>query len=438
MNTSAEIKLWGTTIGAVTLPKDEKFAFFEYNPSFLQTGIQVAPITMPLRSGIFRFPNLSYESFFGLPGLLADSLPDKFGNQLINTWLSKQGRLPESFNAIERLCYTGKRGMGALEFYPILSTQKDDNESLNVQNLVELASIVLQNRQNLSAILDECDKRKLNQELAKIIKVGTSAGGARAKAVIAFNPHTKEVRSGQVESEKGFEHWLLKFSGVSGNKDKENEDELDFGLIEYAYYLMTKEAGINMNECYLLDDGKNHHFMTKRFDRTNDGKKIHMLTLAGLCHFDFNQASSNSYEQVFSVMNRLQLYYPQKLDFFKRMVFNVMACNCDDHIKNISFLMDKTGQWSLAPFYDACFAYNPNGKWTSCHQMTINGKTNKFTIDDFEHCAKIASLRTKDVKQAFSEIYDAISKWQFFADSVGVRPEMSYSIKNCFVNINTL
>ena len=171
MNTSAEIKLWGTTIGAVTLPKDEKFAFFEYNPSFLQTGIQVAPITMPLRSGIFRFPNLSYESFFGLPGLLADSLPDKFGNQLINTWLSKQGRLPESFNAIERLCYTGKRGMGALEFYPILSTQKDDNESLNVQNLVELASIVLQNRQNLSAILDECDKSKLNQK--KVLNIGS-------------------------------------------------------------------------------------------------------------------------------------------------------------------------------------------------------------------------------------------------------------------------
>lgn len=433
MNTTAEVKMWGTSIGAVTLPEGQKYASFEYNPSFVQTGIQVSPITMPLGSGIFRFPNLSYESFFGLPGFLADSLPDKFGNQLINAWLSKQGRLPESFNAVEKLCYTGNRGMGALEFYPLLQNQNDSNEVLNVQNLVELASLVLQNRQNLKAVLDECDKKNLNQELAKIIKIGTSAGGARAKAVIAFNPATKEVRSGQVETEKGFEHWLIKFSGVSGNKDKENDDELDFGLVEYAYYLMAKSAGIDMNQCYLLDDGKNQHFMTKRFDRTTDGKKLHMQTLAGLCHFDFNQAASNSYEQVFSVMNRLELYYPEKLDFFKRMIFNVMACNCDDHVKNVSFLMDKTGKWKLAPFYDVCFAYNPAGKWTSRHQMTINGKTSNFIIEDFNQCAKIASLRKKDVADSIYQVKSAVSKWQNFAEQVGVRPEMSSAIQNCFV-----
>ena len=434
MNTSAEIKMWGTSIGAVTLLDGEKYAFFEYNPSFLQTGIQVAPISMPLGSGVFRFPNLAYDSFYGLPGFLADSLPDKFGNQLINAWLAKQGRFPESFNAVERLCYTGNRGMGALEFYPLLVNEKDTSEIVNVRGLVDLASLVLQNRQNLTAVLDECDKKNLSQELTKIIKIGTSAGGARAKAVIAFNPLTKEVRSGQVESEKGFQHWLIKFSGVSGNKDKEKDDELDFGLVEYAYYLMAKEANINMSECYLLDDGINRHFMTKRFDRTDDGKKLHMQTLAGLCHFDFNQAASNSYEQVFSVMNRLRLYYPEKLDFFKRMIFNVMACNCDDHVKNVSFLMDKTGRWQLAPFYDVCFAYNPYGKWTSRHQMTINGKTSNFTKEDFSQCAKIASLRAKDVESAFEDVKNAVKKWRIFAEEVGVRHEMINAIENCLVN----
>ena len=296
MKTSAEIKLWGTTIGAVSLDSNNRTADFEYNPSFTQSGIQLSPIMMPLKHGIYRFPDLPYETYHGLPGLISDSIPDKFGNDIINIWLAKQGRLPESFNAVERLCYTGKRGMGALEYFPITSSEQVD-ERVNVSELVELASLVLKNRQNLQTVLDESNKKKMKSALSQIISIGTSAGGARAKAVIAWNPKTKEVRSGQSEFSEGYEHWLIKFSGVTGNKDKEDEDREDFGIIEYAYYLMAKEAGINMSECRILDDGKNAHFMTKRFDRDNKGNKFHMQTLCAIGHMDFNQAGVYSYEQ---------------------------------------------------------------------------------------------------------------------------------------------
>ena len=433
MNTSAEVKLWGNVVGAITLSEGQRYAVFEYAPSFLQTGIQIAPITMPLSAVSYSFPNLSYESFHGLPGLLSDSLPDKFGNELINAWLAKQGRLPESFNAVERLCYTGQRGMGALEYYPVLSDKTEKSEAVNVGHLVELASLVLQNRNNLHTLLDECDKNNMSRELAKIIKIGTSAGGARAKAVIAFNPETKEVRSGQIENGKGFEHWLIKFSGVSGNKDKETEDVFDFGLVEFAYYLMAKYCGINMSECRLLDDGKNRHFMTRRFDRNPDGSKLHMLTLAGMCHFDFAQAGSYSYEQVFTVLNRTGCFYPDKLDFFRRMVFNVVACNCDDHVKNISFLMDKRGMWSLSPAYDVCFAYNPGGKWTSAHQMTINGKTKGFVREDFEQCRKIAGMKKSEADEIIKRVNSGVKKWREFAEQAQVRPEMIKAIEKCFL-----
>ena len=432
MNTSAEVKLWGTLVGAVTLSDGQKFASFEYNPSFLQTGIQLAPITMPLSQAAYRFPNLSFESFHGLPGLLSDSLPDKFGNELINAWLARQGRLPESFNAVERLCYTGRRGMGALEYYPILSDIPEKSEEVNVSKLAELASLVLANRNNLHAFIDECDKKNISGELSKIIKLGTSAGGARAKAVIAYNPKSGEVRSGQIDSEKGFEHWLIKFSGINGNKDKEADDVLDFGLVEYAYYLMAKTCGINMSECRLLDDGVNRHFMTRRFDRTLDGGKLQMLSLAGLCHFDFSQAGAYSYEQVFSVMNRLGCNHPEKVDFFRRMIFNIVACNCDDHVKNISFLMDKRGVWQLAPAYDVCFAYNPEGKWTSSHQMTVNGKNAGFTKEDFDQCRKISGLKETEVTSVISEVCSAVQKWRNFAGEAAVRAELTESIEKCF------
>lgn len=419
MKTAAEIKLWGTVIGAVSVDSDDKTADFEYNPSFIQSGIQLSPVMMPLKSGVYRFPGLPYGTYHGLPGLVSDSLPDKFGNDIITLWLARQGRLPESFNAVERLCYTGKRGMGALEYYPVIATGSVD-ETLNVSELVELASIVLQNRSNVQAVLDECDKAKMNAALSQIINIGTSAGGARAKAVIAWNPGTKEVRSGQTESSKGFEHWLIKFSGVSGNKDKEDEDREDFGIIEYAYYLMAKEAGINMSECRILDDGKNCHFMTKRFDRDNNGNKFHMQTLCALAHMDFNQAGMYSYEQLFSVLNQIGAHHQDSVEAFRRMLFNIFSFNCDDHTKNTSFLMDKTGQWKLSPAYDVSFAFNPNGLWTASHQMTVNGKRKNIAESDFETCAKIGSLSSKEVKNAFLDVKSAVSKWKAIAKNTAL------------------
>ena len=419
MKTNAEIKLWGTVIGAVSLDERSRTADFEYNPSFLQSGIQLSPIVMPLKQGVYRFPELSYETFHGLPGLLSDSLPDKFGNSIIDVWLSKQGRLPESFNAVERLCYTGTRGMGALEYYPVIYSN-DIDEKINVSELVELASIVLKNRQNLNVVLDECNEPEMNTALSQIISVGTSAGGARAKAVIAWNPETNEVRSGQTENSKEFEHWLIKFSGVAGNKDKEDEDREDFGIIEYAYYLMAKEAGINMSECRILDDGKNSHFMTKRFDRDSNGNKFHMQTLCAMAHMDFNQAGVYSYEQLFSVMNKIGVHHQDAAEAFKRMLFNIYAFNCDDHTKNISFLMNKQGQWKLSPAYDVSFAYNPNGLWTSSHQMTVNGKRKNFTELDFENCAKIGNLSYREVKNAMTDVKSAVSNWKTIAKKSGL------------------
>lgn len=428
MISTALVKLWGTVIGAVSLDDTQRTAAFEYDSAFLSSGIEVSPIVMPLKKGVYTFPSLSYESFHGLPGLLSDSLPDKFGNELINVWLAKQGRLPESFNAVERLCYTGTRGMGALEYEPAVSSLVEESSQIQVSELVELASMVLSNRKNLKVVLEECDKKRLSESLKHIISMGTSAGGARAKALIAWNPKTNEVRSGQIKTNSDFEYWLMKFSGVSGNKDKEAEDLADFGMIEYAYYLMAIDCGINMMPCHLLNDGKNRHFMTKRFDRTAEGKKLHMQSLAAMGHFDFNAAGSTSYEQCFTILNTLGLGHHEKLDMFRRMVFNVAACNCDDHVKNISFLMDKSGKWTLSPAYDVSFAYNPDGAWTSSHQMSINGKRKKIAASDFDTCARIAGLKNAEVKAVVSEVCTSLSHWKEFAATAGVTGERAEAI----------
>ena len=428
MISTALVKLWGTVIGAVSLDDTKRSAAFEYDSAFLSSRIEVSPIVMPLKKGVYTFPSLSYESFHGLPGLLSDSLPDKFGNELINVWLAKQGRLPESFNAVERLCYTGTRGMGALEYEPAVSSLVEESSQIQVSELVELASMVLSNRKNLKVVLEECDKKRLSESLKHIISMGTSAGGARAKALIAWNPKTNEVRSGQIKTNSDFEYWLMKFSGVSGNKDKEAEDLADFGMIEYAYYLMAIDCGINMMPCRLLNDGKNRHFMTKRFDRTAEGKKLHMQSLAAMGHFDFNAAGSTSYEQCFTILNTLGLGHHEKLDMFRRMVFNVAACNCDDHVKNISFLMDKSGKWTLAPAYDVSFAYNPDGAWTSSHQMSINGKRKNIAASDFDTCARIAGLKNAEVKAVVSEVCTSLSHWKEFAATAGVTGERAEAI----------
>ncbi len=417
MTALAEVKLWGKTIGAVLLQDGDDVASFEYDAAFAQSGIQVAPLVMPLSRRVHRFPALSRTTFHGLPGLLADSLPDKFGNALIDAWLASRGRQADSFNAIERLCYTGERGMGALEFAPATGPAAKQTTGIEVSQLVALASKVLTHRNNLQASFAA---QGSEDALSDILRVGTSAGGARAKAVIAWNRKTNEVRSGQVKAGKDFEYWLLKFDGVSGNKDKELDDPKGYGLIEYAYYLMALECGIDMSECRLFKEHGRSHFMTRRFDRLAGGEKLHMQSLSALAHYDFNMAGAYSYEQALLVMRQLQLPMQAIEQQFRRMAFNIVARNQDDHVKNIAFLMNKSGEWSLSPAFDMTYSFNPAGAWTASHQMTMNGKRDNFTLDDFNACAKKASMKRGRAAKIVSEVQATVSKWKSFAEQAGL------------------
>ena len=427
MPTIAEVRLWGRRIAAVSLAEDTEAAAFQYDPDFARSGIEVSPLMMPLSSQIHLFPALSRLSFHGLPGLLADSLPDKFGNALINAWLATQGRTPEGFNAVERLCYIGTRGMGALEFAPVLGPRPRRSTKIQVDALVALASDVLTQRNALHGSFTAGHRSGALQD---ILRVGTSAGGARAKAIIAWNPQTNEVRSGQAAAPEGFGYWLLKFDGVSGNRDKELEDPKGYTVIEYAYSLMARDAGIEMTECRLLEEGGRRHFMTRRFDRTSEGGKLHLQSLAALAHLDFNAAGAHSYEQAYDVIRRLDLPMNVIEQQFRRMVFNVVARNQDDHVKNIAFLMDPRGEWSLAPAFDVTYAYNPEGRWTRHHQMTLNGRRNDFTVEDFRACAATAGLKRGRAETILDEVRTVVARWPHYAQQAGVHPAQRDQIRS--------
>jgi len=341
--------------------------------------------------------------------------------------LATQGRTSDSFNAVERLCYTGGRGMGALEFVPSTGPKPRQAKKIEIDALVKLASEVLGHRKNLKATFaTEHRKNALND----ILRVGTSAGGARAKAVIAWNRQTNEIRSGQIGAGEGFDYWLLKFDGVAGNKDKEREDPRGYGVIEYAYYLMAMAAGITMSECRLLEEGGRRHFMTRRFDRLEGGQKLHMQSLCALAHFDFNSAGAYSYEQAFLIIRRLNLSMEAVEEQFRRMAFNIIARNQDDHVKNIAFLMDKTGVWSLAPAFDVIYSYNPDGEWTARHQMTVNGKHDGFTLADLQACAKSALMKRGRAEAIVNEVSAVVKRWPDFAEQAGVSPQWRTQIRS--------
>jgi len=408
MNTSAKVLLHDTHIGSVTWDESRALGIFEYHPHFLPSGMQVAPLTMPLGGGTHSFPDLPRETFKGLPGLLADSLPDKFGNLLIDRWLAEQGRSPRSFNPVERLCYLGSRGMGALEFQPTLADELPSTP-LEVSRLVALANEALAARTGLHTSLSG------DHALNDIIRVGTSAGGARAKAIIAWNPSTTEIRSGQVPLPDGFEPWLIKFDGISDNRDKENADPQGYGRIEFAYHLMARAAGLTMSDCRLLEEHDRAHFMTRRFDRTPDGDKLHLQTLCGLAHFDFNQAGAYSYEQAFQVARQLALTHADQAELYRRALFNILARNQDDHTKNISFFMDRRGHWHLAPAYDVIYSDNPDGAWTSRHQMSLNGKRDDFTRADLLAAARSANIKPPLAGEILAQVENAVRQWKDFA-----------------------
>ena len=424
MSEVAEVRLWGTRIGAVALERGETYAVFQYDPEFLVSGIEVSPLTMPLAETPYRFPELAFETFRGLPGMLADSLPDKFGEALIQAWLSTQGRAPDSFSSIERLCYVHTRGTGALEYYPARDGFTHRVQDLEVEELVRLANDVLAMRKGLDVSF-ATDERK--RSLIRILQTSSSAGGARAKALIAWNPRTQEVKTGHANAPEGFEHWLLKFDGVSGNQNDEARDSFadpqGYTVAEYIYSLMADAAGIEMNGCRLLEEGGRRHFMTRRFDRIGGSEKVHMQTLGGLAHMDFNHPAANTYEAAFHVLQRLKLGRKTAEELYRRMLFNVIGHNHDDHVKNIAFLMDRQGTWRLAPAYDLVFNHNPHG-WTREHQMSINGKRDDFTQKDFEAVARKALIPLQTARRIYEEVRDAVSQWDRLAREHDMPPDM--------------
>ncbi len=426
--TDANVLLWGRRIGAVSWDEARALGVFQYDPAFVNAGIEVAPLTMPAREAPFEFPALNKESFKGLPGMLADALPDRFGNRLIDVWLAQTGKRPETFNPVDRLCYIGRRGIGALEFEPVLR-QRTKAKKLELAQLVDLTSQVLEERADLAGRLDgENDA----QDLENLLSVGTSAGGARAKAVLSWHPETGEFRCGQLDAKEGFEHWLLKFDGVSNNRDKELADPEGFGKIEYAYACMARAAGISMSPCRLHHEGGRSHFMTKRFDRSDDGRKIHMQSLGALQHFDFNDPSAYSYEQAVMTIRELGLGMPAVEEQFRRAIFNVVARNQDDHVKNLSFLMDQSGQWTLSPAYDITYAYNPAGRWTHDHQMSLAGRRNGFDRDDILQFAASIDVKRRRALEILDKVSAAIRDWSKHAEAAGVAPRDIVRIGKAF------
>lgn len=413
------VVLWGTVVGYLHKFENSTIGF-QYDSDFLSSGIEISPIKMPLSNVTYSFPTLSEDTFHGLPGLVADSLPDKFGTAVINRYLESLGRSGEELSVIEKLCYTGKRGMGALEYEPAqllpISSGKAD-----IDALASLAEEVLSNKKKLRVSAD-------NDLIANLMESGSSVGGARAKTLIAWNPKTNEVRSGQIETDPDFEYWLLKFGNIKNNSDKDaSADKPEYTKVEYAYYLMAKAAGIQMSECRIHKENGVSHFMTKRFDRKH-GEKLHMQSLGAISHMDFNIPRTNSYEEAFTAMRKMNLSYSEMVEFYRRMVFNDFARNFDDHVKNISFLMDKKGTWTLAPAYDITFSYNPGSMWVNSHQMLINGKANNISKEDLSATAVSAGIRKADANKCIEQVREAVNKWKSFAQKAELSETYEKSI----------
>lgn len=430
----AKVKIWEQYVGAVAWDEKTGIAIFEYSADFKKLQWDLAPLKMPIESGqkIFSFPelkkntDLALDTFKGLPGLLADVLPDKYGNELINIWLAQQGRPQNSMNPLEMLCFIGKRGMGALEFEPTVFKEDKRTFSIEIQSLIDIAQRMLSQKGDFVTNL----KNNEEKAMIEILKIGTSAGGARPKAVIAYNEQTGEVKSGQINAPKGFEHWLIKLDGVN---DVQLGATWGYGRVEMAYYKMATACGIDMMPSRLLEENGRAHFMTKRFDREGSNVKHHIQSFCALKHFDYNSVTSFSYEQLFQTMRELKLTYSDAEQMFRRLVFNVIARNCDDHTKNFSFRLKKGERWELSPAYDICHAYRPGSEWVSQHALSINGKRRNISIEDLLIIGK--SIKNKKATTIIKEINDTVSQWKTFANSVNVTPKLRDAIAKTLINL---
>jgi len=412
-----EVWVWGRFAGAVALDPSLGYYAFEYDPTWKRTGVELSPFHMSLRESrsIYVFPTLPEATYFRLPALLADALPDDFGNALIDAWMAQRGIVKSSVTVLDRLAYMGKRGMGALEFRPARGAHKESSAPVEMQELVEEARRLVQGTFSVD--------HEAKAALANIIKVGTSAGGARAKAVIAWNPATDEVRSGQFDAAPGFEHWLLKFDGVG--KDEELGTGEGYGRIEFAYYLMATAAGIRMSDSRLLEENGRAHFMTKRFDREVIGGKTlkhHIQTLCAINHLDFRQRGTHDYAQLFMTASQLGLDDDALNQIFRRMAFNVMGRNCDDHTKNFGFILRQGQPWNLSPAYDVTHAYNPMGEWNDQHLMGVNQKFKEISKADLLEVADRFSVRKPE--NVLSDVRSAIDSWSQFAKRANLSPSL--------------
>ncbi|MCG8040884.1 MAG: type II toxin-antitoxin system HipA family toxin [Candidatus Thiodiazotropha taylori] len=416
----AEVKLWGKLVGALAFDEQKGLGTFEYTKAWRESGLQISPLHLPLSDRKFQFPELNRATYKGLPAAFADSLPDDFGNAVIDAWLARQGRDPGTFTPVERLQYMGQRGMGALEYFPQPGDRPRKAAELNLESLAEMAQKVIDGRTNLQLAAD-------TNGLETLFQVGTSAGGARAKAVVAVDKARRRIRSGQVELEDGYEHYLLKFDGiVESNRTQQTfGDPQGYGRMEYAYYLMARAVGIDISECELLQEGERAHFLTRRFDRQGD-RKLHYQSLCAMDHADYKQPGHYSYEALFGVLRSLRFNRPTALELYRRMVFNIVARNQDDHTKNFGFLMQQDGSWTLAPAFDLAYSYRADSKWVNSHQLTLNGKRDDFTLADL---LQPAERFRPEAKRIIQQITDTVADWPSYAARAGVPKKLSEVIR---------
>lgn len=432
--TAAEVKIWGELAGAVVWDDTNRLGTFEFAPGFKKQQWDLSPLKMPLGSSqmIFSFPELrkerfaTYDTFRGLPGMLADVLPDRFGNQLINRWLAGMGRPQDSMNPVEMLLFLGSRGMGALEFEPSSLKENKNTFPLELESLVQIAKIMMDKRSMFQTNIIKYEEKAV----IDILKIGTSAGGARPKALIAYNEKNGEIRSGQTKAPEGFEHWLIKLDGVS---DVQVGESKGYGRVEMAYYLMAIDCGIEMMPSTLLEENNRAHFMTKRFDRIGRDTKHHIQTFCAMQHFDFNLVTSFSYEQLFQTMRELRLSYEEIEQMYRRMVFNVLSRNCDDHTKNFSFMMEKGQGWKLAPAYDICHAYRPDSAWVSQHALSINHKRTNITREDLLLLAQ--AVNCKKAPTIINEINAVVTNWKKYASITGVQKKLREAIAQTLIQL---
>lgn len=426
MENLAEVRLWGEQVGALAYDPATGFTTFEYAARWRTGAVEVAPLHMPLSAEKYRYPGLGVETYRGLPAVFADMLPDDFGNAVIDAWLARQGRDASSFTPVERLLYIGSRGMGALEFAPATKRDVKDGNNLALDTLVAMAQQVLDERANWQQPVNDDEAG-----MRAILQVGTSAGGARAKAVIAVNAGRSDIRSGQVDAPEGFEHYLLKFDGVEEHKTNSETfgDPQGFGRMEYAYYLMARDAGLDISGSELLIENERAHFMTRRFDREGN-RKLHYVSLCAMDHADYKKPGAYSYEQLLGVARRLQLHRDEAIEIYSRMVFNVIARNHDDHTKNFGFLLDNPqAGWRLAPAFDVAYSYKKGSPWVDTHQMSINGKRDKFARDDLLSVASLIGNFSREAPGIIDRVVEVVQQWPHYARQASVAESLQQEVQ---------